>query len=224
MEFPEKALQFLIKLRANNERPWFNERKKEFKSYKKLNKHFFQQVMFHLQSVDEIENMKQFRIYRDIRFSKDKTPYKRHYAARFVRKSKKRRGTYYLHIEPENNSFCAGGFYGPDRDDLVRIRKEFEIDDEPMREILSLKSVRNYFPEGIEGDELKTSPRDFSIDHPAIDLIRKKQFYLKKSFTDEQLVQNNFSQEVAQCFGAMLPFLNYMTEIVTTDLNGRPIF
>lgn len=223
MKFPEESFSFLTQLIKNNNRNWFNERKQDFKELKKDNVYFFQQIMKDMQTFDLIENSKVFRIYRDVRFSKDKTPYKSHFAARYVREGKFKRGTYYLHIQPGNQSFCAGGFYGPNKEDLFRIRKEFELDAISIREILASPNLKKHFPKGLQGDELKTSPRGFDIDHPAIDLIRKKQFFLSSPFTDEELFNSNFSEKVVQKFEAMLPFLAFMSETVTTDLNGQVI-
>lgn len=223
MQFPTDSLNYLKKLAKNNNREWFKDNKQDFDALQKLNKQFFMTVYEDLQQFDELENLKQFRIYRDIRFSKDKTPYKNHFSANFVRATKKRRGTFYLHIQPGNESFCAGGFYGPEKEDLFRIRKEFEYDAEPIRVLLNSKESKKFFPNGLQGEELKTSPRDFSKDDENIDLIRKKQFYLQANFTDNEVTSSTFSKTVVDHFKAMLPFLNYMSEVVTTDLNGRPI-
>lgn len=220
MQFNNDSFGFLKKLAANNNRDWFQDHKKEFDQHQKDNKIFFRTVASFIQNFDEIEDFKVFRIYRDIRFSKDKTPYKNHFSCRFIRATQARRGTYYLHIQP-GASFCAVGFYGPERGDLYRIRKEFEIDDNPIRKILSEKKLQQQFPHGLQGDELKTSPRDFDGSHPAIDLIRKKQFYLSREFTNEDVLSKNFSEKVAKCFEAGLPFIDYMSEILTTDLNGE---
>lgn len=223
MQFPEESFQYLQQLIQNNNRNWFKERKSEYDVVKENNKNFFQSIQSRLNTIDPIENCKVFRIYRDVRFSKDKTPYKSHYAARYVREGKLKRGTYYLHIEPGNQSFCAGGFYGPNKEDLLRIRKEFELDDQEIRTILSTKEVKKHFPNGLQGDELKTSPRGFDMNHPAIDLIRKKQFYLSAEFSDDDLFEEDFSELVVEKFKVMLPYLNYMSDVVTTDLNGQLI-
>lgn len=213
---------FLLELKQNNQRGWFQEQKSRFQQIKMENNAFFQSVGELMEEVDKIEQVKPFRIYRDVRFSKDKSPYKTHFSCRFFRQGRSNRGTYYLHLEP-NNSFCAGGFYGPSKEDLYRIRKEFEIDSAEIQSILSEKEVLDLFPNGIEGEELKTAPRGFDKHHVSIRFIRKKQFYLKKSFLDEQVNSSQFSELIVQAFSGMLPFLSYMSEIVTTDLNGESI-
>lgn len=212
---------FLIALKENNQREWFQENKAWFQKIQVENHDFFQSIGNQMGEFDEIESVKPFRIYRDVRFSKDKSPYKNHFSCRFYRAGVYKRGTYYLHLEP-NNSFCAGGFYGPNKEDLYRIRKEFEIDDSEIREILAQKQMQLHFPNGIAGNELKTAPRDFDKNHSAIDLIRKKQFYLMKNFTNNEILSPDFPSQLCVSFKAMLPFLNYMSEIVTTNLNGEP--
>ncbi len=126
-----------------------------------------------------------FRVYRDVRFSKDKTPYKNRFGGYFRRATAIRRGGYVLNIEP-GNSYVGGGFYAPNKDDLLRIRKEFEADDEDIRDLLSSNTFKKNFGE-LRGSELKTAPRDFDKEHQAIDLIRKKQFYVVRNFTDKEV-------------------------------------
>lgn len=212
---------FLEELKANNQREWFQLQKSRFKDIQATNTIFFHSLGEKMNEFDEIESVKPFRIYRDVRFSKDKSPYKTHFSCRFFRASIYNRGTYYLHLEPAN-SFCAAGFYGPNKEDLFRIRKEFEIDASEIREILTQKKVREFFPNGIEGEELKTAPRDFDKNHSAIDLIRKKQFYLKKTLSDSEVLSPNLSEILKLNFQVTVPFLNYMSEVVTTNLNGEP--
>src|SRR5690554_7274707 len=116
--------------------------------------------------------MKMYRIYRDVRFSGDKTPYKTHFAMYAGRLKSDYRGGYYLHIEP-GNSFLGIGFWNPEKEDLLRIRKEIELDDE-LQTILNNKEIRSTF-ETIVGDEVKTAPKGFDKNHERIHLIKKKQ-------------------------------------------------
>ncbi|WP_224490478.1 DUF2461 domain-containing protein [Robertkochia flava] len=215
---PVSVLQYLKELKINNNREWFDTNKKHFKKEQKQIKAFFEDLFSQLQSHDEVDQYKVFRIYRDIRFSKDKTPYKTHFSASFHRTKPKYRGGYYLHIEP-GKSFLAAGFWNPEKDDLLRIRKEFEIDDAPMRKFLSSEAFEKIF-NGLEGEELKTAPKGFDRDHPAIDLIRKKQYIVTRKFTDAQVIAPGFPEEVNQSFAAIRPWFNYMSEVLTTDLNG----
>ena len=161
------------------------------------------------------------RIYKDTRFSKEKIPYKTNWSGSFTRATKQRRGGYYVHLEP-GNTFIAGGFWEPEPKDLKRIRDEFAYDAEPLRKILKSKTFKDTFASLI-GDQIKTSPKGYDSKHPNIDLLRYKQFILMKKFTDKEAMADSFVKEVASTFYKMKPFLNYMTEILTTDVNGISI-
>ena len=215
------TLDFLAALKENNNRDWFTEHKTEFQQEQKKAKSFYNAVMEKLKMHDEIESVKIFRIYRDVRFSPDKTPYKPHFAGNFVRATNKLRGGYYLRIRP-GESFLAGGFWEPNKEDLLRIRKEFEMDASEIREIISNTTFVTYFGK-LEGDALKTAPRGFDKEHPDMDLIRMKQFIVTRKFTDDEVLAPNFLQEVNESYKAMRPYFNYMSDVLTTDLNGVSI-
>jgi uncharacterized protein (TIGR02453 family) len=209
---------FLNNLKENNNREWFTKHKPKFLVEQDKIKAFYAALMEQLKFHDEIESLKMFRIYRDVRFSKDKTPYKTHFGGHFVRATKRLRGGYYLQISP-GNTFVAGGFWAPNMEDLFRIRKEFEMDTFEIRAILVDKKFIKYFGE-IKGDSLKTAPRGFNKEHPNLDLIKMKQYIVVRNFTNEEVLSTNFMAEVNATFKAMRPFLNYMSEVLTTDLNG----
>jgi uncharacterized protein (TIGR02453 family) len=215
------TLDFLIKLKKNNNRDWFNEHKSSFQTEKEKATMFYNALMENLNAHDDIEKLKMFRIYRDVRFSKDKTPYKPHFAGHFVRGTKRLRGGYYLRIR-SGESFLAGGFWGPSKEDLLRIRKEFEMDTTEIREILNDKTFVKHF-EKLEGNALKTAPRGFDKEHPDLDLIRMKQFIVTRHFTDDEVLNPNFLKEINASYKAMRPYFDYMSEILTTDLNGESI-
>lgn len=216
---PRETFSFLNRLSENNNREWFTENKKEFKEIEREVKQFYNQLAEELNKHDKIDKVKVFRIYRDVRFSKDKTPYKTHLGGSFNRVKPELRGGYYLHIAPNNESFIATGFWEPHKDDLLRIRKEFEMDATEIREIISKKSFKKIWGE-LEGDEVKTAPKGFSKEHAAIDLIKKKQFIFTKKYTDKEVTSPDFMKEVDKAFKAIRPYFNYMSEVLTTDLNG----
>ncbi|WP_286914155.1 DUF2461 domain-containing protein [Flavobacterium sp. UBA4197] len=215
-------LEFLVALQKNNNREWFAAHKKEFQSHEKKVKSFFKEINDDLEKLDSIDKMQVFRIYRDVRFSKDKSPYKNHFSVGFSRTKPLLRGGYYLHIEP-GASFIGGGFWDPNAEDLNRIRKEFETDDEEIRAIIADPTFQKVFGE-LKGDELKTAPKGFDKAHPAIDLIRKKQFLVSKSFTDQEVIHPDFKKEVLATFQAMRPFFDYMSDVLSTNLNGESLY
>jgi len=222
IKFSKDILDFLKKLEKNNDRDWFNDHKDEFKTNQTKAKDGFKFIYDSLSKHDLVDTFKVFRIYRDVRFSKNKLPYKTHFSASFSRKKPELRGGYYVHIQPNNNSFIATGFWDPNKDDLLRIRKEFEQDDQEIRAIVNDKKFKKVWGE-FEGDELKTAPRDFDKDHPSIDLIRKKQFIFTKKYNDEDVISDNFIDDVNASFIAVRPFFDYMSDVLTTNLNGESI-
>ena len=217
----KSTLDFLKQLKKNNNRDWFNEHKQQFQVEQKNAKDFYNELMERLKAHDDIDKFKFFRIYRDVRFSKDKTPYKPHFAGSFSRATQRLRGGYYLRIRP-GESFLAGGFWEPNKEDLLRIRKEFEMDTVEIREIISNNKFKKYFGE-LQGDALKTAPRGFDKEHPDMDLIRMKQFIVVRNFTDKEVLAPNFLDELDDSYKAMRPYFDYMSEILTTNLNGESI-
>ena len=222
MSIHKTTLQFLKDLKENNNRDWFADNKADFTIAQDNAKEIYASIREGLEKHDEIEKFKLFRIYRDVRFSKDKTPYKPHFAGSFSRKGKELRGGYYLRIRP-GESFLAGGFWEPNKEDIFRIRKEIEMDDAEFRDILKGKDYIKYFGGTFQGDELKTAPRGFDKTHPAIDLIRKKAFIATRNFTDEEVLSKDFLVEVEKSFIALRPFFNLFSDVLTTNLNGESL-
>ena len=215
------TIKFLKDLEKNNNRDWFLSHKAQYEQALQNVKDFCDEVTKALNKKDMIEDARVFRIYRDVRFSKDKAPYKNNFGIHFTRATVQRRGGYYLHLEP-GKSFVGGGFWAPEPGDLKRIRDEFAFDDQPIRKIISSKSFVKYFGQ-LNGDELKTAPSGYDRDDPAIDLIRKKQFIVGRKFKDKEVTDTNFLKEVTLTFEAMRPFFDYMSEVLTTDLNGQKL-
>lgn len=212
---------FLKQLEKNNNRDWFNTHKNEFNTAKAEADLIFNAIYQELSKKEELEPLKIYRIYRDVRFTNDKTPYKIHFSAQSGRKKPHNRGGYYFHIQP-NHNFIGIGFWGPERDDLLRIRKDIEVSDE-LEKILQSKTLIKEFGE-IQGEEVKSAPKGFSKDHERIALLRKKQYLFIKNFTDEEVLAEDFPKKVAKSIQVLQPFLNYMTEVLTTDENGQPLF
>lgn len=223
MNIQNDTFQFLKDLQNNNNREWFADHKNQFLKVQQNAKLFFSAVHGTLQKHDEIESSKMMRIYRDVRFSNDKTPYKPHFANSFSRLGKELRGGYFIRIKP-GESLLAGGFWEPNKDDLFRIRKEIEQDATEIRDILKDPLYQHYFG-GVfySFDELKTAPRGFDKEHPELDLLRKKGFIAQRSFTDEEVLSANFLEEVDKSFQALRPFFNLFSDILTTNLNGESI-
>ena len=211
-------LSFFAELETNNNREWFEPQKKRFKALEAEMKQFSADLVEAMNEHDSIDRFKLFRLYRDVRFSKDKTPFKTHFGISFHREKPALRGGYYLHIKPGDN-FIATGFWNPDKDDLKRIRKEMEIDAEEFRDIMAEPSFKTIWGT-LEGDEVKTAPKGFSKEDPSIDLIKKKAYLFTKRYSDKEVLSKDFLQQVNADFQAVRPFFDYMSSVLTTDLNG----
>ena len=217
----KNVLGFLSRLKKNNNREWFNANKKEFKEVQAEAKSFYEDLMEAMKSHDDIEKLKMFRIYRDVRFSKDKTPYQPHFAGSFSRAGAHLRGGYYLRIRP-GESFIAAGFWEPNKEDIYRIRKEFEVDANPFRKVINEPGFKKIWGE-LVGDGVKTAPKGFNKEDPNIDLIRKKQFIFVRNFKDSEVSSPGFFDTVHDSFKGIRPYFDLMSEILTTDLNGQSL-
>ena len=195
MQLEKSTFQFLKNLNENNDRDWFTENKKQYDVCLANAKELFSNIHENLGVHDEIGKQKVYRIYRDVRFSKDKTPYNPRFAVAYTRNTKHLRGGYFLQIKP-GDTVLGGGFWQPEKEDLLRIRKEFELDDSEIREVLSEENFVKYFEGKLEGDELKTAPKGFDKEHKSIDLIRKKGFIAIRRFTDKEVMSKDFVNEI----------------------------
>jgi len=215
------VFHFLKKLKTNNDRDWFNDNKLHFKLIEKEIKLFGEELKNRFNEHDEIDLFKLFRIYRDIRFSKDKTPFKTHFGLTWHRTKPMNRGGYYFHIEP-NNSFLACGFWDPNPKDLYRIRREIFFDSSELKKII-LKNEFLHVWGKLKGNELKTAPRNFDKSHPDISLIRKKQYIFSIKFSDQEVLNDTFIEKLNLAIKTVRPFVDYMSEILTTNENGESI-
>lgn len=225
MSISKDTLSFLTNLAQNNNRDWFTNNKSTYIEAHENIILFADKLLSELEPFDKIEtyNGKKAvkRIYRDVRFSKNKSPYKNNFGIQLTRSGDDRRGGFFIHIQP-NHTFVVGGFWQPDKDDLLRIRKHIEVDDSDLREVINSSYFKHTFGE-LQGSQLKLAPKGFDKESPAIDLLRYKQYLVSTSFTNEQVCADNFAAITANTLKSMLPFLDVMTEMLTTDLNGATL-
>ncbi|MEM6769438.1 MAG: DUF2461 domain-containing protein, partial [Bacteroidota bacterium] len=201
-QIKKSTLTFLKKIAKNNNRDWFQENKAVYEAARENVIEFADALLERMRETDvfETENGKKslYRIYRDVRFSKNKDPYKTNFAGGFKRDGKLRRGGYYFHLCPSGvhdgfvgTSVVGGGFYGMERDDLKRVRDELAINATDMRDILADPDFVRVFGE-MQGEKLKTAPKGFDREHPDVDLLRYKQFYAMRAFTDAEVTSREF--------------------------------
>lgn len=229
----KSTLTFLKDLAKNNNRDWFTENKKVYEAARENFAAYADALLKRLAETDvlETENGKKslYRIYRDVRFSKNKLPYKTNFAGGFTRDGKLRRGGYYFHLTPTGNeadfvgnTVVGGGFYDIESSDLKRIREELAVDAEPLREIMADKDFVRVFG-AMQGEKLKTSPQGYSKDHPNIDLLNHKQFYAFREFSEKEVLSDEFLDMSHEALITLRPFFDYFTDVLTTDANGELI-
>ena len=221
MVLSNSIFDFFKKLKLNNNREWFTEHKLTFKSEEVQVKAFGEELKNRLNKFDNIDRFKLFRIYRDVRFSKDKTPFKTHFGLTWHRLKPQYRAGYYLHISPKNN-FLACGFWDPNPDDLKRIRQELIFDSQDFKDLINKPSFHSTWGE-LKGSELKTAPRGIDKNHPDIELIRKKQYIFSINYSNKEVCQTNFIDRVEEAIKKVRPFVDYMSEVLTTDENGESL-
>jgi uncharacterized protein (TIGR02453 family) len=221
MTLNKSLFEFLNALSLHNNREWFEQNKGTYQMELSRFRVFCDELCFLMESFDLLEGKNIFRIYRDVRFSKDKSPYKTHFGVGFTRATKWRRGGYYLHLQP-GASFIGGGFWAPEAADLKRIRQELAVNTDTWNQITQTAGFRNLFGE-IKGEKLKSAPQAFPKNHAHIQLLKLKQFLLMRNVSDEEVFSDSFLKMVADTFRHMLPFFDYFSEILTTDENGTPL-
>lgn len=213
--FQASTLKFLKNLKSNNNKPWFDDHKTEYQQSKADFESIVQQIIDGLNKQDKTTVGLQvkdcvFRIYKDVRFSKDKTPYKSNMGASFAAGGKKSiLAGYYFHLEPGGHSFAGGGLWMPPAPELKKVRQEIDYNFEEFERIISNKEFIKYYGK-VEGDALKTVPQGYHADNPAIAYLRLKSLVVTHAITDEACTQPALVREILKSFAIMQPFLNFL--------------
>lgn len=213
MQINSSLLQFLKELALNNNKEWFDVNRKRYEAEKEA---FNKVIAYLFDEISVFENLEgqtwkncTYRINRDIRFSADKSPYKKNFGCSFEEGGKKSgKAGYYLHIEP-GNCFLAGGLWGPDKDQIQTVRQEIDYNADSLLKIIQNVEFKKVFGE-IMGDGLKTAPKGYEKDHEHIDLIKKNQWYVWHKYTDSEVIKPNFLDEVVNNCKTMKPFADWV--------------
>ncbi|HEY5713930.1 MAG TPA: DUF2461 domain-containing protein [Candidatus Gracilibacteria bacterium] len=216
-------IDFLSRLSKNNNKPWFEDHKGEFKELQDYFKELAQGLGQSIAGFDpeiarilgEKKTIKVFRIYRDARFSKDKTPYKTNFGACIAEGGEPCCSPcYYLHIEPGDQSFIAGGMHMPTPEKLNNIRDHIAEKATDLRKVLKSPEIQKAFGGLSEYAMLKTAPKGFPKEHPDIDLLRFKSFILQHKIKDKDLKSNKFFDQILEEFRVMKPFNDYLRKAI----------
>ena len=212
------TLDFLTNLKNNNNREWFTEHKKEFQTLEKEYKAFANELVVELSKTDSIDKIQMFRIYRDVRFSKDKSPYKTNLGIWFsTRKNQKNAPGYYIHYE-KGSSFIAAGIHCPEPEDLKKIRKEIAFFQEDLEEILANPSFKKEYG-SLDRDEsnvLKKAPKDYDPNHPAIEFLKLKSFTATQKIDDSLFTDNDFAKKMAKKLIILKPLTVFLNRALET--------
>jgi uncharacterized protein (TIGR02453 family) len=220
----KEALQFLADLVANNNTDWMHANKKRYENYKKDYHNYIASILAEIKPLDksleplEVKNCT-FRINRDIRFSKDKSPYKTNMGVWFTQnKNQKNSPGYYIHFE-KGKSFIAGGVWCPEPNELKQIRKEIEFFHDDLEKIVDDKTFKKEFGTLTreESNMLKKAPKDFDPNHPAIEFLKMKSYTASQKIDDKEFTSPDFSKKIAQKLIALKPMNDFLKRALETE-------
>jgi len=218
------TLQFLDDLKKNNERDWFQANQQRYELYKTDYKNTVEEFLESIKLFDDTLEQLEFkdcsyRINRDIRFTKDKTPYKTHMGI-WMCEGKKNTNLagYYVHIE-NGAAFAAAGLYWPDAADLKKVRREIDGFYDELEEIVNADDFKSVFGklESNADNTLKTSPKDFDKDHPAIEFLKLKSFLATTPLTNKDLTNKNFIKNTVEKLIVAKPLIEFLNRALTTE-------
>lgn len=216
------VISFLKDLRANNSREWFQENKKRYQQAKKDFEAFITEVLGVLGEHENLTGLRPkdvvFRIFRDIRFSPDKTPYKVNMSASISKGGRKSSyHPFYIHLEPEGRSFIGGGSWAPSSEQLAKMRQEIDYNADELKGIVETPAFKKAFG-ALGGEKLKTSPRDYPADHPEIELLRHKQFVVSTEIPANLLQRDALLDFILEHYLLMQPFLKFLDYVLVEEL------
>ncbi|HVB02488.1 MAG TPA: DUF2461 domain-containing protein [Chitinophagaceae bacterium] len=212
----QETLRFLRNLKKNNNKLWFDAHRDSYLAAKTDFEHLVQEVIGKFGRIDRSVTPLQakdcvFRIYKDIRFSKDKTPYKTHFAAALGRGGKMAHlPGYYFHVSPGGKSYFGGGIWMPETEALAKIRQEIDYNFPEFRKIITTRNFRSYLGEMEDGDALSRPPKGYAADNPAIDWLRKKSFFAGCELNDHIICTPGLLKQMILIFSAIKPLVDFL--------------
>jgi uncharacterized protein (TIGR02453 family) len=215
--FTQPSLEFLKDLAQNNNREWFTANRPRYEAAKSELEKIVVQL---LGSVGEFENLTNtqpkdciFRINRDVRFSKNKDPYKHHLSAAIGPGGRHSgRTDFYLHIQPNGESLLGAGMWNATPKQLAAFRQEIDFNPKALTDIIANDKFRQYFPE-IWGESLKKAPKGYSEDHPNVDLLKRKQMFFMHKFTDAEVTSPDFVDKIVEGCRLIKPYCDFLNTV-----------
>jgi len=212
------TISFLKALKKNNNKPWFDKNREKYLDAKQNFEEFVALLLQKMVLFDEdLKDLSvkecSFRINRDIRFSKNKTPYKINFSAYFSRGGKKSiYSGYYFHLQPGGNSFAGGGLWRPEASELKKVRQEIDYCFPEFKKIINAPTFKKNYGELArdENQMLVKVPKGYEKENPAADFLRMKSFVASKNIPDTGLTQAILSREIIQSFKALMPLVKFL--------------
>ncbi len=220
--FPAKGLQFLKNLKRNNNRNWFQKHRDEYEEFVKFPMQCFiaslkQRMTDEAPEIEFNPKRSIFRIYRDVRFSKNKAPYKTNIAASFEIRGRSKGVTetpgLYIHVEP-GGVFMGGGLYMPSGDQLKAIRHSIADHPDEYLSIINDRQFKRLFG-GIQGEKLVKAPLGFPKDHPMIAHLRHKQFFVGQELEERSALSARLLETTAKSYSATMPLVRWLAAAVS---------
>jgi uncharacterized protein (TIGR02453 family) len=213
-------LDFLAQLKLNNNREWFQDNKKWYESAKKEMEFFVSGMITEISAIDpdlQSPAMKDcmFRIFRDVRFGADKSPYKTNFGA-FIAKGGRKSSFpgYYFHFEP-GESMLAGGVYQPQPETLKLLRNEIYYHSAELRQILEKHSFKNHFNQLGDFDKMKKAPKDFPADFPDSDLLKYRSYIVSQNIPDKIVTSDNYHKRIMEMVKELQPFMRFLNRAIS---------
>ncbi len=209
------TLSFLQKLAKNNNKEWFDQHRDDYAGAKEDYEMLVTEILRGLAATEPLFKEQKakdciFRIFRDVRFSKDKTPYKPNFGAFFSRGGRKFPGAgYYLHLEPGGKSFAGGGLWMPEPPILKSVRQEVDYNFAEFKKIIEDKKFKKYFSK-IEGEQLVKLPQGYSPDNAAAEYLRHKSFVVTHKLDDVTISSKGMAKKAMEVFSSMKPFIDFL--------------
>jgi uncharacterized protein (TIGR02453 family) len=212
------VLTFLSSLQKNNNKAWFEQNRPAYEKAKGEFEDLVDELILGLGAIEDMKGVAAkdcvMRIYRDIRFSKDKSPYKIAMGASIGPGGRQAwRHNYFLHLEPHNRSIVAGGLHEPESAQINNFRAAIARDSRKFKAIFADKLFKQYFGE-VGGEKLKTAPQGYDRDHPEIELLRLKEVVAVHNLSDEMVLSPGFAAHMIKACTAMKPFLDYLSSVL----------
>ena len=211
---------FLTQLKLNNNREWFSENKKWYEASKKEVESFISEMITTISAIDpsvQTPAMKDcvFRIFRDVRFGADKSPYKTNFGGFIARGGRKTAFPgYYFHFEP-GESMLAAGVYQPEPDTLKMLRNEVYYHSSELKEILEKPSFKKYFDQLGDFNKMKKAPKDFPADFPDIELLKYRSYIVSHKVADKIAVSGSYSKQVVEMVKELQPFMAFLNKAIS---------